>query len=78
MDDNFDMLIVDINTLKTIYTKYFTQQVILNCTNTLNLQEVMRVNRTFGKRITGKDILTISNLNMRSEKIGRASCRERV
>ena len=42
-NDNFDMLIADLNTLETIYTLYFTDHIILNCTYTLNSQDIMRI-----------------------------------
>ena len=35
--DHLDMLIVDLNTLQTVYTLYFAKHVILNGTHTLDL-----------------------------------------
>ena len=37
MYDHFDMLIVDLNTLKTVYTLNFLDHVILYSTNALDL-----------------------------------------
>ena len=61
--DNLDMLIVDFYTLQTIYSLYFTQHVILDRTNSLDLQQIVRVNATFGQFITGLQNLTILNLD---------------
>ena len=47
------MLIVDINTLKTIYTLYLSEHVILNCTESLDLQDIVRVHTTFCKLVSG-------------------------
>ena len=54
--DNLDMLIVDFYTLQTIYSLYFTQHVILDRTDSLDLQQIVRVNATFGQFITGLQI----------------------
>ena len=57
------MLICDIYTLQTIYTLYFTKHVILYGTDTLDLQQIVRVYTTFGQFITGLQYLAVDNLD---------------
>ena len=57
------MLIADLNTLETIYTLYFTDHIILNCTYTLNSQDIMRIYATFCKFITCFKDLSVCDLD---------------
>ena len=63
MNDNLDMLIVDLNTLETVYTLNLTDHVILNCTNTLDSKDIMRVYTTFCKLITSFHNLSVHDLD---------------
>ena len=56
------MLIVDLNTLQTVYTLYFLDHIILNSADALDLQNVMRIDTTFCQLITGLQILSVLNL----------------
>ena len=53
------MLIVDFYTLQTVYTLYLAEHVVLYCLDALDSQDVVRVNTTFCKFVTGLQILTI-------------------
>ena len=66
MNDNLDMLIVDLNTLQTIYTLNLTDHVILNCTHTLDSQDIMRIYTTFCQLITGLKNLSIKDFDTRT------------
>lgn len=57
------MLICNINTLETVYSLNLTNHIILNGSDTLNLQKIVRIYRTFCKFITGFKNSTIKNLN---------------
>ena len=57
------MFITDLNTLETIYTLYFTDHIILNCTYTLNSQDIMRIYATFCKFITCFKDLSVCDLD---------------
>ena len=57
------MLIADLNTLETIYSLYFTDHIILNCTYTLNSQDIMRIYATFCKFITCFKDLSVCDLD---------------
>ena len=57
------MLITDINTLQTVYTLYFTKHVILYRTDSLDFQQVMRVNTTFCQFVAGFQYLSVHNLD---------------
>ena len=60
------MLIVDLNTLQTIYTLNLTDHVILNCTHTLDSQDIMRIYTTFCQLITGLKNLSIKDFDTRT------------
>src|SRR5699024_1744251 len=62
-NDDLDMLIVDINTLQTIYTLYLPHHVILNGTDTFNLQDIMRIDGTFGQLIAGLQMSAVKHLD---------------
>ena len=51
--DDFDMLVIDINTLETVYALYLAEHVVLYCTESFDLQDIVRVHTTFGKLIAG-------------------------
>ena len=51
--DDFNMLIADINALKTVYPLDLTQQVILDCLDALDLKQIVGVDRTFCQLIAG-------------------------
>ena len=53
MDDDLNMLVIDINTLKPVNPLNLTDDIILNRTDTLDLQYVMRIYRTLSQLITG-------------------------
>ena len=53
------MFIVDLYTLQTVYTLYFTQHVILNSVHALDSQNVMRIYTTFCQFITSIQINSI-------------------
>ena len=57
------MFIVDLNTLKTVYTLNLTDHVILNCTNTLDSKDIMRVYTTFCKLIPSLHNLSVHDLD---------------
>ena len=57
------MLIADLNTLETVYTLYFTDHVILNCTDTLDSQDIMWIYATFCKLVTGFKHLSVCDLD---------------
>ena len=52
-----------VNTLQTVYTLYFLDHIILNSTDTLDLQNVMRIHAAFCQLITSLQKLTVLNLN---------------
>ena len=47
------MLIVDLNTLETVYTLYFLEHIILCCTKSFDFQDIMWIYATFCKLISG-------------------------
>ena len=51
--DDFNVLIADINALKTVYPLDLTQQVILDCLDALDLKQIVGVDRTFCQLIAG-------------------------
>ena len=57
------MLVVDLNTLQTIYTLNLMQHVILYCADTLDLQDIMRVDRTFGQNVAGLQHCPVADLD---------------
>ena len=57
------MLIRKVYTLKVIYLLNFTNQVILNVADGLDFQQVVRVDGTFGKFVTGFDYCAVLNFN---------------
>ena len=57
------MLIVDFNTLQTVYTLYLTQHVILYCADTLDFQDIMWVNTTLCQLITGFQNSSVQDLD---------------
>ena len=57
------MLIVDFNTLQTVYTLYFLDHVILNRTHAFDSQNIMWVDATFCQFITGFKYLSLLNLD---------------
>ena len=57
------MLIVDLNTLQTIYTLNLTDHVILNRLDTLDLQDIMRIYGTLCQLVSGLDLLSLRHLD---------------
>ena len=57
------MLIVDFHTLQAVYTLHLTQQVVLNGTHAFDLQNIMRIYRTFCQLITCFKQCTVHNLD---------------
>ena len=57
------MLIVNFHTLQTIYSLYFTQQIILHRPHTFDLQNIMRIYGTFCQFVTGLQYGSIHNFN---------------
>jgi len=53
------MLIIDLNTLQTIYTLHFADHVILHGTYTLDLENIMWIYATFCERLTFLQSLTL-------------------
>jgi DNA-directed RNA polymerase subunit beta' len=62
-NDNFDMLIVDINTLHTICFLNFLNEVVLNSFCTLNCKNIVWIYRTLCNHFTSLDDLTFFNTN---------------
>ena len=60
------MLIIDLNTLQTVYTLYFLKHVVLCCTKAFDLQDVMWIYTTFCKLISGTEHCSVLDLNTRS------------
>ena len=60
------MFIVDLYTLQTVYTLYFTQHVILNSVYALDSQNVMRIYTTFCQLIAGLKNLSIKDFDTRT------------
>ena len=58
-NDNLDMLIVDLNTLKSVNSLYFTKHIILNGTNTFYLKDIMWIYTTFCKLVTCLKHITV-------------------
>src|SRR5699024_2710263 len=61
--DNLDMLIIDINTLATVYTLYLAEHVVLCGTQSLDLQDIMRIHATFCKLVSGLQDIAILDLD---------------
>ena len=57
------MLIVDIYTLETVYSLYFLDHIILYCTQSLDSQDIMRINTTFRQLVSGLQLHTVLNLD---------------
>ena len=57
------MLIVDFYTLQTVNSLYLADHVILNGTYTFDLQDIMRVDRTFGQLVSGFQNSSVCDLN---------------
>ena len=57
------MLVVDLNTLESVNALYFLDHVILYGSDTLDLQDVMRINRTLGELVARLDDLSVHNLD---------------
>lgn len=57
------MLVADINTLQAVNTLYFAEHVILYCTDSLDFQQIMRVNATFCQLVAGLQNLAVHNLD---------------
>ena len=53
------MLIIDFYTLQTVYTLHLAEHVVLYCLDALNSQDIVRVDTTFCKFVTGLKILTV-------------------
>ena len=62
------MLIVDINTLQSVYALYFLNEVVLYSRCAQNRKYIVRIKRTFGQRVAGIYLLLIANLYSRSER----------
>ena len=61
--DHLDMLIIDLNTLQTVYTLNLVQHVILYCADTFDLQDIVWVYRTFGQDIAGFQNRSVTDLD---------------
>ena len=57
------MLVVDFHTLKPVNSLNLLDHIILHCTDTLDLQDIMRIHTTFGQTISGFQYLSIHNTN---------------
>ena len=57
------MLIVDINTLETVYTLYLAEHIVLCGAQALDLQDVMRVHATFCKLVSGLQDIAVLDLD---------------
>ena len=57
------MLIIDINTLETVYTLYLAEHVVLCGTQSLDLQDIMRIHATFCKLVSGLQDIAILDLD---------------
>ncbi len=56
-NDDLDMLIVDIHTLRTVNLLYLFHQVELHGFRSLDAQDVLRVDRSVGELLAGVDVL---------------------
>ena len=52
------MLVCDINTLQTVNSLYFLEEIILYGSDSLDLEKIMRIDGTFGEIVTGFDYLS--------------------
>ena len=57
------MLICNVYALQTVYSLYLAEHVILNCADTLDLQQVMRIYATFSQLVAGLKDLIILHLD---------------
>ncbi|XOQ26852.1 MAG: hypothetical protein ACFWTM_11300 [Mitsuokella multacida] len=55
-DHDFDVFIVDFNTLRFVYLLYFVHEVALRSLQTADAQDVMRVDRAFGKLVAWDEV----------------------
>src|SRR5262249_726042 len=65
-DDNFDVLIVDVDTGVTVDTLYFFDEIQLDCFAAKDAQDVLRVHLTRGDGHTGLDLLTVGHVEIAS------------
>ena len=54
-DDDFDMLIVDLNALQTVDLLNFVDQVVLDILQTLDRQNILRIQNTFTGDVNGME-----------------------
>ena len=57
------MLVADIHALETVYTLYLAQHIVLHCTDSLDLEQIVRVHATFCQFISGLQFLAVHNLD---------------
>ena len=65
-DHNLDVFIVDFNTLVTVNTLNFLQNVVLHATNPFNTKHFFRIDRTIGQFIASFNLLTLNDTNTRT------------
>src|SRR5688572_11234146 len=62
------MLIGDLHTLHTIHFLNFVHEVLLHFSNTADLQDIVRIDRTVGKTLTRTDGIAFLNENVLTER----------
>src|SRR5699024_12160181 len=64
--DDLDVLVVDINTLETVYALYLLDHVILHSPQSFDLQDIMGVHATLCELVAGLKLLSVLGLDARS------------
>ena len=62
-DDNFDVLIADINALQTVNFLDLAEQIVLDCPDSFDLHQVVRVDASFSQLVAGFNGLAVHNLD---------------
>ena len=61
--DHLDVLVADIYALQTVYALYLAEHVILHRTDSLDLQQIMRVHASFCQLVAGFQLLAVHHLD---------------
>ena len=67
LDDNLNMTVINIDTLDTVNLLYFTRDIVLYRFHAQDIQNIMRIQRTFRQAIALSDDIAIMHSNSRSE-----------
>ena len=70
-DDDFDMLIVDVNALQTVDLLDFTDQVVLGGDGTLDGQNILGISVAFGQQSTLGDDVALQDVYKRQGSSSR-------